>query len=148
MRRMMITLLALSSLALLGAANASIAAAASPAIHIVRPGQTLYSIASSYGLSTWAIARANGVWNPNMIYTGQVLIIPSAGVNPIFPAYPRENYAPHTTFGCVYHVQYGDTIYSIASRYRNDAWTIARANGILNLNWIFAGQLLRIPGCN
>jgi len=39
-------------------------------------------------------------------------------------------------------------MYGIAARYRGDAWSIARANGIYNLNWIYAGQRLLIPGCN
>ncbi len=45
-------------------------------VHIVRRGETLYSIARSYGVSMWAIARANGITNPNRIYAGQRLVIP------------------------------------------------------------------------
>jgi LysM repeat protein len=148
MRKMLISLVAATSLIVLVAANAGTAAAASPAFHVVQHGQTLYSIASSYGLSAWSVARANGMWNPNLIYAGQVLVIPSLSIGPVFPLYPRDNYAPRQTFGCLYRVNYGETISRIAARFRSDAWTIARANGILNLNWIYAGQLLRIPGCN
>ena len=44
--------------------------------HTVAPGETLYSIASRYGLSAEAIAAANGLANPNQIFVGQVLFLP------------------------------------------------------------------------
>jgi LysM repeat protein len=45
-------------------------------IHIVRPGETLSSIARHYGTTYWAIAMANNLPNPNVIYAGQRLVIP------------------------------------------------------------------------
>jgi LysM repeat protein len=42
----------------------------------VRYGDTLTGIAAMYGTSYWEIARANGIWNPNLIYAGQSLFIP------------------------------------------------------------------------
>ena len=47
-----------------------------PTIHIVQPGETLFSIARQYGISPWAIAVANNLRNPNLIYVGQRLAIP------------------------------------------------------------------------
>lgn len=44
--------------------------------HTVAPGETLYSIASRYGLSAEAITAANGLANPNQIFVGQVLFLP------------------------------------------------------------------------
>jgi LysM repeat protein len=45
-------------------------------IHVVRAGETLYSIARRYGSTYWAIAMANHLINPNVIYVGQRLVIP------------------------------------------------------------------------
>lgn len=45
-------------------------------VYVVRPGDTLWSIALRYGTSPWAIAAANGLRNPSVIYPGQRLIIP------------------------------------------------------------------------
>ena len=45
-------------------------------IHIVQSGETLYSIARRYGTTYWAIAMANNLANPNVIYAGQRLVIP------------------------------------------------------------------------
>lgn len=44
--------------------------------HTIRYGQTLYSIARHYGVSPWAIAQCNGIYNLNRIYAGQRLCIP------------------------------------------------------------------------
>jgi LysM repeat protein len=44
--------------------------------HTVMPGQTLFAIGRLYGLNPWVIASANGIYNTNLIYTGQRLIIP------------------------------------------------------------------------
>jgi LysM repeat protein len=47
--------------------------------HRVSYGETLSSIARQYGTSVWAITQANNLYNPNYIYAGQVLYIPSSG---------------------------------------------------------------------
>ena len=60
--------------------------------YVVRPGDTLSAIALKYGVSFWEIARANGIWNPDLIFVGQMLFIPVRRPGPFpgpFPgAYP------------------------------------------------------------
>lgn len=46
--------------------------------HLVRRGEILSRIALQYGVSAQAIAQANGLYNPSLIYAGQTLIIPAA----------------------------------------------------------------------
>ena len=46
-------------------------------IHIVQTGETLFRIATSYGLSTQELAQANNILDPTIIYSGQQLIIPN-----------------------------------------------------------------------
>ncbi len=98
-------------------------------VHIVQRGETLYSIARRYGVNMWTIARANGIVNPNRICVGQRLVIPQG--------------RPVAT---VHVVRRGETLTSIALRYGVNVWAIARANGITNLNHIYVGQRLAIPG--
>ena len=45
-----------------------------------------------------------------------------------------------------YVVQRGDTLYSIGRRFGVSVWEIARVNGIADVNRIWVGQRLRIPG--
>ncbi len=59
-----------------------VTAAPAPAevVHVVRVGDWLWAIASEYGVSPKAIARANGLSDANMIHPGQRLMIPAAPV--------------------------------------------------------------------
>jgi len=130
----------------------SSAAAAGPVYHTVQPGQTLYSIAMYYGTSVWAISCANGLYNPNYVYAGQVLVIPGGwqdGCQPAHhPAPQPASWHPQPQpkpLGCYYTVGWGDHLYRIALHY-GVSWTvIAQANGLYNGNYIYAGQVLRVP---
>ena len=103
----------------------------------VQWGQTLASISRATGVSAAAIAQANGLANPNYIRAGQSLWIPCPPGPPPPP--------PPPSCGYWYTVRWGDTLNSIAWRSGVNVWTIAQANGIYNLNRIYAGQALWIP---
>ena len=47
-----------------------------PRVHVVSRGETLSAIAVRYRATVSALVRANGIWNPNLIYLGQRLVIP------------------------------------------------------------------------
>jgi len=51
--------------------------------YVVHPGDTLTRIAARFGTTVQALAQANNIVNPNLIFVGQVLIIP--GAPPIVP---------------------------------------------------------------
>ena len=145
--------LALIIAVLLIAALSGSAAAAGPVYHTVLPGQTLFSIANWYGVSVWSLACANGLYNPNYIYAGMVLIIPQGWYGYCHPYYhPHPSYYPPNpyppSYDCFYRVRWGDTLYSIAWRYGTTAYALASANGLYNPNYIYAGMILRIPYCN
>ena len=101
----------------------------------VRWGDTLSSIARYSGVSAWAIAQANSLANPNYVYAGQWLWIPCSAPPP----------PPPPQCGYWYTVRWGDTLNSISYRTGVNVWAIAQANGIYNLNRIYAGQALWIP---
>ena len=44
--------------------------------HVVKPGESLSGIAWRYGMASSVLTAANGLSNPNLIYPGQVFIIP------------------------------------------------------------------------
>lgn len=50
--------------------------------YIVQPGDTLFIIAQKFNTTVDAIARANNITNINVIYVGQILIIPTGTVPP------------------------------------------------------------------
>ncbi len=45
-------------------------------VYVVQPGDTLYRISLALGLPLNTLIRANRIANPNLIYVGQVLVIP------------------------------------------------------------------------
>ena len=110
--------------------------------YTVQPGDTLNAIAQRYGSSITAIAQANNIVNPNLIYVGQVLTIPGTETSAPVPT-PAP---PVQTSGSTYTVQPGDTLTRIALNYGVSTQALALANGISNLNIIYVGQVLVIPG--
>ena len=121
---------------------------------VVQPGQTVYSIGRWYGVSPYAIAAANGLANWNIIYAGQPLWIPAGG-GP-YGYYPGGSYGyypggwpyGYSYPGCArnHYVSPGETLFGISRWYGVSAWAIASASRVYNLNTIYAGQWLCIPG--
>jgi murein DD-endopeptidase MepM/ murein hydrolase activator NlpD len=50
-----------------------------PQVYVVRPGDTLFAIATRFGLTVTEITQANGIRDPNYITIGQQLVIPAPG---------------------------------------------------------------------
>ncbi|WP_294345754.1 LysM peptidoglycan-binding domain-containing protein [uncultured Clostridium sp.] len=101
--------------------------------YTVQSGDTLSGIAAKFGTTYEAIATLNGISNPNLIYTGQVLKIPTT-----------SSYSSNQT----YTVQNGDTLSGIAAKFGTTYKAIATLNGISNPNLIYTGQVLKIPHSN
>ena len=116
--------------------------------HVVQPGENLYRIALKYGTSWPVLAAANNLANPNLIYVGQVLIIPAGGtLPPVTPApatpAPATPQPPPTG---TYTVVAGDTLSRIAARFGTTVAALVQANNIVNPNLIYVGQVLIIAG--
>ena len=105
--------------------------------HVVRPGENLTRIAARYGTTVQAIARANGLRNPNYIWAGQRLVIPGGGGGG-GGGWPSG-------CGCVHIVRRGETLSQIARRYGTSVWAISQSNHLCNPNYIWAGQRLCVP---
>ncbi|HID62672.1 MAG TPA: LysM domain-containing protein, partial [Anaerolineae bacterium] len=103
-----------------------------PIVHIVQRGENLFRIALRYNTTVEAIAAANGIRNPQLIYVGQKLTIP-AGTTP-----PPGGGRTHV-------VQPGENLFRIALRYGTTPQAIAAANNLPNIHLIYVGQVLRIP---
>lgn len=124
-------------------------------IYTVQSGDTLREIAAEFGTDFRTLADLNNLTNPNRILPGQVLLVPAPVVvtpvtvvtTPTQPAQPLPPIQPvRRVVNGRYTVQFGDTLSEIARAFGVDMYNIARANGILNLNFVFVGQSLRIPG--
>jgi LysM repeat protein len=143
---LMLVLVAVFVLLALPLAMAS-AQATGQTFHVVARGENLFRIALRYNTTVQAISTANNIYNPNLIFAGQVLLIPTGAVHPP-PVTPPPTIPPVVTpppGGTFYVVRHGDTLASIAAMFGTTWQAIAQANGIMNPNLIFAGQTLFIP---
>ncbi len=57
-----------------------------PIVHVIQAGDTLGSIAATYGVSVQALRDANGIENPLLLQIGQELVIPTGNEGPAPPA--------------------------------------------------------------
>ncbi len=77
-----------------GTSGSSPSVPANPApassVYTVSPGETLNTIAAKFGTTVAAIVQANGIYNPNFIYSGQRLNIPGRTT----PVTPQPGPAP------------------------------------------------------
>lgn len=110
-------------------------------IHVVKPGQTLSGIAAYYGTSMHALMKINDIWNADIIFIGQRLVLPNCG-GPVHPKPPVDPVPPvaHT-----YVVRPGDTLSEIAVSFGVTLWDLMVCNGITNADFIYVGQILKIP---
>ncbi len=47
-----------------------------PTVYVVKPGDTFSGICKSHGVESGAVASHNGIYNPDVIYVGQEIVIP------------------------------------------------------------------------
>jgi LysM repeat protein len=112
--------------------------------HVVAPGENLFRISLRYGVSVQAIAQQNGIQNPNLIYVGQRLVISGGTGTPPGGTTPPPGGSTGTEQK--YTVVAGDTLSKIARQFNVTVQSIAQRNNIANVNLIYVGQVLTIPG--
>ncbi|MBO0993917.1 LysM peptidoglycan-binding domain-containing protein [Bacillus sp. SD088] len=143
-------------------------------IHVVRKGETLYTIANQYGSQGQLIATANELPDPNKLLIGQALVIPIAAIhhtvrggetlwgiaqrygiqlNAILQANPTVSSHPSSlSIGTIlvipprtHVVQAGETLWQIAQQYQLNIQSLIQTNQIQNPNQIVSGSVLIIP---
>ena len=133
------------------------AASTAPGQYVVRPGDTLTSIARRYRTSVSAIVAANGMASADVpLRVNQSLRIPSgiAAASPApgpVAAVPAAKPAPAAAAtGNSYTVKAGDTLYRISRQYGVSPTALMQANGLTptTANTIRVGTTLRIPKAN
>ena len=94
-------------------------------VYRVQPGDTVRSIAETFGVSPASVIQASGLRNADSLRVGQVLTIPNG------PGY-------------LYRVQPGETLDQIAARVGVSSDRIASASGLPSTN-VGAGEVVLIP---
>lgn len=89
--------------------------------YIVRQGDSLFTIARSYGITVEQLKDFNGL-DSDDLYVGQQILIPVS----------------------IYRVQGGDSLYSIARKFNTTVESLMTLNNLNNIN-LSIGQILYIP---
>lgn len=103
---------------------------------MVAEGDTLYAIAKRHGTTVAALQQVNGLGSSDRIDYGQTILLPA-------DATPYSGPEVKTT---VYWVSQGETLSSIARRYKTTVDEIMAANPIIsNENQVYAGMRIVVP---
>lgn len=116
--------------------------AAAPATYTVRSGDTVASIAGSFGLSTASVLALNGLSWKSTIFPGQTLSL-SATAGSASKASSAP--APAKATGGRYVIVRGDTLSSIARAHGVTTTALLQANGLGLSSIIYPGQTLSVP---
>lgn len=112
--------------------------------HRVVPGDSLYRIATEYGVSIASIRSTNHLYS-NFLRVGQSLLIPMAGRRLVVERHAHARPHPRVALALnrrrvkiIHRVRPGDTLWSIAARYRVyvgqlERWNVLHAHGVLRL---------------
>lgn len=94
-------------------------------IHVVKQGETIYSIAKEYNTTPNRIIEDNELTNPNELVVGQTIVI----------LYPKT----------IYTVEEGDTLLSVARKYGISVINLLQNNpGLADFPYLYVGQQLVI----
>lgn len=102
-------------------------------LYYVQYGDSLYNIAKKFNVTMEDILNANVICNANLIFKGQLLIIPEANLG-----LPKSGGYPY------YIVMPGDSLYCIAFQFNTSIKALADGNQIKNPNLIYPGTELLI----
>ncbi len=155
MKRLVFAMLIVMVVAGVAAAPAAASTRQQTVSYVVKPDDTLSSIAHQF-CTTWQhiyhINRAVIGPNPNVLRSGTVLQVPNQCGGPAPTPRPPGgcNLGPIPRAmgplnGNVYTVVAGDTLFSIAQRFCTTTNQLAAANGIRHPSLIFVGQRLTVP---
>jgi LysM repeat protein len=97
-------------------------------IHVVQKNETLGGIAKRYGVSVSTLQAYNGISNPNLLYVGKKLKVPTGQVKEV-----------------TYVVRKGESLGLIAKRFGVSSADLALINRISRPDLIRVGQKLTIP---
>jgi len=105
--------------------------------HTIERGETVYSIATMYGVSENDIYKLNP-GSKESIKAGAVLIIPQKEKSSNSDIKPDDVYTYHT-------IQPKETLYSLTIKYNIPATSIVKANPGLSVETFTIGKIIRIP---
>jgi len=113
--------------------------------HVVRSGDTLWSMSRHYGTALNMIEQHNPGISNRYLRLGETIIIPAFTDAPLSLPPARAAAVSPQTGGNTHIVQRGETFWSLSRRYGIDPQALAEANGMQLSDTLHAGRTLRLP---
>lgn len=110
----------------------------------VKPGETLSQIAADHGITLGVLLQANRIANPNTVYPGQSLLIPSVAESSASTD-ARPQIGPPRSGYFYYTVQPGDTMSEIARNLNTTMLAIQTYNDLPDSETVYNNMELKIP---
>jgi LysM repeat protein/ABC-type branched-subunit amino acid transport system substrate-binding protein len=114
-------------------------------IHLVKKGETAYSISRAYGITVEDLTREN----PPAVYglnEGQTLRIPVKLVTEVKPSEPVPAKKEHDENKFIYHsLKPGETVYSLSKSYGVSENEIIQSNPGIDINKLSVGSEIAVP---
>ncbi|MBN1286127.1 MAG: LysM peptidoglycan-binding domain-containing protein [Anaerolineae bacterium] len=113
--------------------------------HVLQRGENLFRLSLAWDTTVDAIAKLNGITNPDSVAAGTVLRRPNCGAGGQAPAPTSSGAVPGS--GTIYVVKAGDTLFSIANRFGVSMQAIMDVNPEVKANpdRLSVGQQIVIP---
>lgn len=102
-------------------------------LYYIQPGDTLNKIARRNNITVQDILNTNVICNPNMVVSGQPIIVPQQGID-----LPKAGGHPY------YVVMPGDSLGCIAAQFGTNVKAMAEGNQMKNPNLLHAGSELLV----
>lgn len=109
--------------------------------YVVKPGDSLGTIAAQFELTMADLLTANWITNPDNIVVGQRLAIPGKALDEAAPV----QVGPLRRGYYYYTVQAGDTVSTLAKALNTSKLAILEYNGLPDEETIYAGLEIRVP---
>ena len=114
-------------------------------VHLVKKGETAYSISRAYGITVEELTKEN----PPAVYgvnEGQALRIPVKSVTDVKPSEPLPVKKQHDETKFIYHnLKAGETVYSLSKSYGVSENEIILSNPGIDINKMSVGAEIAVP---
>lgn len=112
--------------------------------HKVESGQTLYALSKAYGVTEKQISESNGGLTASGLKAGSYIYIPRIDVEEVKSTDKAKSEEKHSGKYLTYEVKSGDTIYSIARKYKISVSILEQDNPTIDVERITPGMKLNI----
>lgn len=111
-------------------------------VHIIRSGDSLWTISRHYGVPVQALMDVNGLTSRSLLHSGKRIIIPSSRSN----YHTKHHRYSRIAQGWMRHrIRRGESLFVLAKRFRTTIYAIRVKNHLSRRRLIREGQMIMVP---